>query len=226
MVIPTHRPMVRKDDPTRLPDAEDKFEAVVGTSACVTSAASRCWSARPRSRSPSSFDLLKQAGVPHGAERQAARARGRDRRPAGRPGVITIATNMAGRGTDIVLGGNVETRSGSSPPTRPSSRPTAAQAASCRRGRSAHERSKARRRPAHHRHRAPRVAPHRQPAARPLRPPGRPGLEPLLPVAGRPLMRIFAGDRVKTDHGAAAGMPGGEAIEAGIVTARSKTCAA
>ncbi|MCP2936295.1 preprotein translocase subunit SecA, partial [Salmonella enterica subsp. enterica serovar Typhimurium] len=27
---------------------------------------------------------------------------------AGRPGVITIATNMAGRGTDIVLGGNVE----------------------------------------------------------------------------------------------------------------------
>jgi preprotein translocase subunit SecA len=27
---------------------------------------------------------------------------------AGRPGVITIATNMAGRGTDIVLGGNIE----------------------------------------------------------------------------------------------------------------------
>jgi preprotein translocase subunit SecA len=27
---------------------------------------------------------------------------------AGRPGMITIATNMAGRGTDIVLGGNVE----------------------------------------------------------------------------------------------------------------------
>ena len=27
---------------------------------------------------------------------------------AGRPGVVTIATNMAGRGTDIVLGGNLE----------------------------------------------------------------------------------------------------------------------
>jgi preprotein translocase subunit SecA len=29
---------------------------------------------------------------------------------AGRPGVVTIATNMAGRGTDIVLGGNIEAR--------------------------------------------------------------------------------------------------------------------
>jgi preprotein translocase subunit SecA len=31
---------------------------------------------------------------------------------AGRPGVVTIATNMAGRGTDIVLGGNLEAELG------------------------------------------------------------------------------------------------------------------
>ena len=44
-----------------------------------------------------------------GAQRQAARARGRDRRRRpGRPKMVTIATNMAGRGTDIVLGGNPE----------------------------------------------------------------------------------------------------------------------
>ena len=49
------------------------------------------------------------AAAAPGAERQAARARGArsSRRPA-RPGVITIATNMAGRGTDIVLGGSIE----------------------------------------------------------------------------------------------------------------------
>ena len=41
-----------------------------------------------------------------GAERQAARARSAIIAQAGEPGAVTIATNMAGRGTDIVLGGN------------------------------------------------------------------------------------------------------------------------
>ena len=53
--------------------------------------------------------LLKQAGLPHEVlnakqhEREAAIVA-----EAGRPKRITIATNMAGRGTDIVLGGNAE----------------------------------------------------------------------------------------------------------------------
>jgi preprotein translocase subunit SecA len=54
--------------------------------------------------------LLKQKGHrPRGAEREAARARGTRRRArrAG-PGSVTIATNMAGRGTDIVLGGSLK----------------------------------------------------------------------------------------------------------------------
>ena len=99
--------------------------------------------------------LTRQGHQARGAEREAARARGRrsSRRPASYGGV-TIATNMAGRGTDIMLGGKPDDRAAG----------VAGRARPRRRGR----------RPAHHRHRAARVAPHRQPAARPLRPPGRP----------------------------------------------------
>jgi hypothetical protein len=51
------------------------------------------------------------------AERQAARARSEIVAEAGRPKRVTIATNMAGRGTDIVLGGNVEKQARLSRPT-------------------------------------------------------------------------------------------------------------
>jgi preprotein translocase subunit SecA len=59
-----------------------------------------------------------------GAQRQAARARGGHRRPAGGR-AVTIATNMAGRGTDIVLGGNW-TRNSRPRATRPSASRTPA----------------------------------------------------------------------------------------------------
>ena len=54
-------------------------------------------------------DLLKKQGVPH----EVLNAKQHEREAhivaqAGRPGAVTIATNMAGRGTDIVLGGNLE----------------------------------------------------------------------------------------------------------------------
>ena len=104
---------------------------------------------------------------------------------AGRRGAITVATNMAGRGTDIVLGGNVDfladkrlREQGLDPVETPDEydaawhqlRP-AGQGRSRGRGRRGHRRG----RPVRARHRAPRVAPHRQPAARPVRPSGRPG---------------------------------------------------
>lgn len=54
-------------------------------------------------------DLLKTAGLPHEVLNAKQHAREADIIiEAGRPGGITIATNMAGRGTDIVLGGNLE----------------------------------------------------------------------------------------------------------------------
>ena len=73
-------------------------------------AASRRWSARPRSRRPSSCrSCSKKQKIPH----EVLNAKQHEREAqivaqAGRPGAVTIATNMAGRGTDIVLGGNLE----------------------------------------------------------------------------------------------------------------------
>src|SRR5207342_276251 len=54
-------------------------------------------------------DQLKEAGIPH----EVLNAKQHEREAhivaqAGRPGAVTIATNMAGRGTDIVLGGSLE----------------------------------------------------------------------------------------------------------------------
>ena len=105
---------------------------------------------------------------------------------AGVPGAITIATNMAGRGTDIQLGGNVEMRvaqecagirrlrerdgEGSGDP---------------RRGRRFNEQGDRRRRPLYHRHRTAREPPDRQSAARPLGPPGRSRPLEILPVVAR-----------------------------------------
>ena len=109
---------------------------------------------------------------------------------AGVPGAVTIATNMAGRGTDIQLGGNADMR-------------VMHELADVPEGPERHEREKTirteverlkglalrgkRRRPLHHRHGAARKPAHRQPASRPVRPPGRPGALEVLPVAaGRP----------------------------------------
>ena len=122
-------------------------------------------------------------------------ARARSIAEAGRPGAVTIATNMAGRGVDIKLGGNAEhltqlelAKLGLQPgdpdyderfdEILPDDR-------GARRGRP--REGPRGRRPVHLRHRAPRVAPDRQPAARPLRPPGRPRRVALLPLRrGRP----------------------------------------
>ena len=78
----------------------------------AASAASRCWSAPPASRKARLIsELLKQKKVPHAV----LNARFHEQEAmivaqAGAPGAVTIATNMAGRGTDIKLGGNVEMR--------------------------------------------------------------------------------------------------------------------
>jgi len=112
VVIPTNKPTVRKDHPDQVfLNRGGKFNAVladiqdcnkrgqpvlVGTTSIETS--------------EMLSDHLRKAGVPH----EVLNAKQHEREAtivanAGRPGAVTIATNMAGRGTDIVLGGSLET---------------------------------------------------------------------------------------------------------------------
>jgi preprotein translocase subunit SecA len=88
---------------------------------------------------------------------------------AGEPGAVTIATNMAGRGTDIVLGGNLDAELEPAKDEAERERIKADWKHATQRVIEAGG-------PARHRHRAPRVPAHRQPAARSLRPSGRPRL--------------------------------------------------
>ena len=111
---------------------------------------------------------------------------------AGHKGAVTVATNMAGRGTDIMLGGSVdfladdELRKQGLDPVEDAEDYEAAWPAMVEKIK-AQVAQRARRgprarRPLRRRHRAARVPPHRQPAARPVRPPGRPGGVPVLPL--------------------------------------------
>lgn len=111
VVIPTHRPMVRKDhaDLVYLTQ-KDKFEAIIeDIRDCATRAQPVLVGTTSIETSERLSRLLTEAGIRH----EVLNAKQHDREAAivaqaGRPGAVTIATNMAGRGTDIVLGGNVE----------------------------------------------------------------------------------------------------------------------
>jgi preprotein translocase subunit SecA len=138
---------------------------------------------------------------------------------AGRPGAITIATNMAGRGTDIVLGGNLEKMVEAV--TADASLDEAARAASVEAVRQQwqqdHEKVKALgglRIIATERHESRRID--NQLRGRSGRQ-GDPGSSRFYLSLDDSLMRIFAGDRVRAIMDRLK-MPEGEAIEAGIVT--------
>tara|TARA_R110000868_G_scaffold97614_2_gene268501 strand:+ start:118782 stop:121493 length:2712 start_codon:yes stop_codon:yes gene_type:complete len=111
--IPTHRPIARKDaDDEIYRTAREKWVAIAellddchkrGQPALVGTVSIE--------KSEILSDLLKERKVPH----EVLNAKQHEREAfivaqAGAPGAITIATNMAGRGTDIKLGGNVEMR--------------------------------------------------------------------------------------------------------------------
>ena len=196
--IPTNLPMIREDQPDLVYRTEEaKYDAV------VDDIAERHAKGQPMlvgtvsvEKSELLSGLLKKRGIPHtvlNAKQHADEAK--VVALAGHKGAVTVATNMAGRGTDIMLGGSIDfladqelRKQGLDPHEDGDAYETAwpamvekikAQVAN------EHDEVKRARRPLRRRHRAPRVAAHRQPAARPFRPPGRPGRVPLLPLARR-----------------------------------------
>jgi preprotein translocase subunit SecA len=111
VLIPTHRPMVRKDSNDQVfITAKEKYQAI------INDVKERYEHGQPVLLGTTSIEnselissLLEKEKLPH----QVLNAKQHAREAeiviqAGRPKMVTIATNMAGRGTDIVLGGNPE----------------------------------------------------------------------------------------------------------------------
>ncbi|MCL7420431.1 MAG: preprotein translocase subunit SecA [Methylobacter sp.] len=111
VVVPTHRPMIRKDlgDLVYL-TAREKYIAVAqDIKSCVERGQPVLVGTTSIENSERLSALLKQQGIKH----EVLNAKQHEREAhivaqAGLPRAVTIATNMAGRGTDIVLGGNLE----------------------------------------------------------------------------------------------------------------------
>ena len=114
VVIPTNEPMIRQDFPDRIySDEKTKFRAVVREVEQLNKKKQPMLIGTVSiEKSETLSDLLKRKGVPHEVlnakyhEKEAAIIA-----QAGRLGGVTVATNMAGRGVDIVLGGNPAGRS-------------------------------------------------------------------------------------------------------------------
>ncbi len=111
VVIPTHRPLIRKDlgDLVYL-TTDEKYIAVANDiKECVRRAQPVLVGTTSIENSERLSALLKKQGITH----EVLNAKQHEREAhiieqAGMPGAVTIATNMAGRGTDIVLGGNLD----------------------------------------------------------------------------------------------------------------------
>ncbi len=111
IVIPTHMPMVRDDNPDLMYLTEDdKFAAIIeDLKDCRDRGQPVLVGTTSIETSEKLSSQLKKKGIKH----EVLNAKQHEReavvvQQAGRPGALTIATNMAGRGTDIVLGGNLE----------------------------------------------------------------------------------------------------------------------
>ncbi|MBU1276081.1 MAG: preprotein translocase subunit SecA [Proteobacteria bacterium] len=111
MVIPTHRPMIRQDNPDSVYRTQpEKYEAAVAEIKELHSKGQPVLVGTVSvERSEMLAAKLKRLGVPHTVLNAKHHAKEAEIvAQAGRKGAVTISTNMAGRGTDIVLGGNPE----------------------------------------------------------------------------------------------------------------------
>ncbi|WJZ90582.1 hypothetical protein VitviT2T_009715 [Vitis vinifera] len=112
-IVPTNKPMIRKDE------SDVVFRATTGKWRAVVVEISRMHkTGRPVlvgttsvEQSDSLSEQLNEAGIPHevlNAKPENVEREAEIVAQSGRLGAVTIATNMAGRGTDIILGGNAE----------------------------------------------------------------------------------------------------------------------
>jgi len=222
VVVPPNRISRREDQLDRVyKSAKEKYDAAIGDiRECFERGQPVLVGTTSIENSELISEMLTKAQLPHQVLNAKQHAREADIvAQAGRPSMITIATNMAGRGTDIVLGGNIEKDiqaiefdEALSPEQRQSQ-----VAAKRTEWLSVHEQVKSLgglRIIATERHESRRID--NQLRGRSGRQ-GDPGSSRFYLSLDDPLMRIFAGDRVRAIMDRLK-MPEGEAIEAGMVT--------
>ncbi|PTB20797.1 preprotein translocase subunit SecA [Trinickia symbiotica] len=222
VVIPTNRPPKRIDLQDQIyKTAKERYDAVIrDIRECYERGQPVLVGTTSIENSELLSNLLTKAGLPHEVlnAKQHAREAGIVAE-AGRPQRITIATNMAGRGTDIVLGGNAEKQAAlleADPSLSPEEKASRAQALYDE-WQALHDRVKAAgglHIVGTERHESRRID--NQLRGRAGRQ-GDPGSSRFYLSLEDPLLRIFAGDRVRAIMDRLR-MPEGEAIEAGIVT--------
>ncbi len=109
--IPTHQPIARRDEDDEIyRTSKERYDAIVAE---ITDAQKRGQPVLVGTTSIEKSELLSQALKATGIDHQVLNARYHEQEAfiigqAGKPGAVTIATNMAGRGTDIKLGGSLE----------------------------------------------------------------------------------------------------------------------